>query len=288
MGTSVACPLADGVTPGSWLGGRRLVAIDGTCLDVADTVENDEFFGRPGVAKGERAAFPQARLVAVIECLTHAIFDAVTGPCTTGEVTMSRALAGRLQPGMLCLADRGLYGFKLWEQAANTGGLAPRLPGQCQLSVVAVFSRSVTPSRVGSPTARDPAQCNAPLAPLLRSPTVLEVDSGVIVAARTCLTGSRSSSRGLGRVVVVDRTGASAATVVVVDATGVTTATVVLSAVGACAGDRIIHRRLGHGSRDLECRDRSVRSSPRISCASGGGTRDHVFQRVVRPTRMRC
>ena len=117
----VAGPLATETTPGSWLGGRRLVAIDGTCLDVADSVDNDEFFGRPGVAKGERAAFPQARLVAVIECGTHVIFDAVTGPCTTGEVTMSRALAGRLQPGMLCLADRGLYGFKLWEQAANTG-----------------------------------------------------------------------------------------------------------------------------------------------------------------------
>jgi Insertion element 4 transposase N-terminal/Transposase DDE domain len=117
----VARPLATVATPGSWLGGRRLVAIDGTCLDVADTVDNDEFFGRPGVAKGEQAAFPQARLVALIECGTHAIFDVETGPCTTGEVSMSRALVGRLRPGMLCLADRGFYGFKLWEQAANTG-----------------------------------------------------------------------------------------------------------------------------------------------------------------------
>jgi Insertion element 4 transposase N-terminal/Transposase DDE domain len=117
----VARPLATVATPGSWLGGRRLVAIDGTCLDVADTVDNDEFFGRPGVAKGEQAAFPQARLVALIECGTHAIFDVETGPCTTGEVTMSRTLVGRLRPGMLCLADRGFYGFKLWEQAANTG-----------------------------------------------------------------------------------------------------------------------------------------------------------------------
>jgi len=117
----VARPLAGEATPGSWLGGRRLVAIDGSCLDVADTVDNDEFFGRPGVSKGEQAAFPQARLVALIECGTHAIFDAEIGPCTTGEVTMSRALAGRLAPGMLCLADRGFYGFKLWEKAANTG-----------------------------------------------------------------------------------------------------------------------------------------------------------------------
>jgi Transposase DDE domain len=73
------------------------------------------------VAKGEQAAFPQARLVALIECGTHAVFDVEVGSCTTGEVTMSRALVGRLKPGMLCLADRGFYGFKLWEQAQNTG-----------------------------------------------------------------------------------------------------------------------------------------------------------------------
>ena len=61
------------------MAGRRLVAVDGTCLDVADTVENEAFFGRPGVNKGERAAFPQARVVALAECGTHAIFAAAVG-----------------------------------------------------------------------------------------------------------------------------------------------------------------------------------------------------------------
>ena len=117
----VARPLAPVGTPGAWLAGRRLVAIDGTSLDVADTPENVGFFGRPGVSKGEQAAFPQARVVALIECGTHAIFDAVVGACTTGEVTLSRSLVGRLGPGMLCLADRGFYGFSLWEQARDSG-----------------------------------------------------------------------------------------------------------------------------------------------------------------------
>ena len=54
----VARPLAGGQTPGCWLAGRRLVAVDGMCLDVADTIDNDRWFGRPGVNKGERAAFP--------------------------------------------------------------------------------------------------------------------------------------------------------------------------------------------------------------------------------------
>ena len=117
----VARPLATVDTPGSWLAGRRLVAIDGTTLDVADTVDNDEFFGRPGVSKGERSAFPQARLVALAECGTHAIFDAEFGAYTTSELGLSKLLVDRLEPGMVLLADRGFTGFALWTQAAATG-----------------------------------------------------------------------------------------------------------------------------------------------------------------------
>lgn len=117
----VACPMATAETPGSWLAGRRLVAIDGTCLDVADTADNAGFFGRPGVNKGERAAFPQARVVALAECGTHAMFDAVVGSYTTAENTLARELIERLEPGMLVLADRGFCGFPLWSRAAATG-----------------------------------------------------------------------------------------------------------------------------------------------------------------------
>lgn len=117
----VAVPIATEDTPGCWLAGRRLVAIDGTCLDVPDTPVNDKHFGRPGVNKGERSAFPQARVVALAECGTHAIFDAAIGPYTTSENAASTELLERLEPGMLCLADRGFYSFKAWETAAATG-----------------------------------------------------------------------------------------------------------------------------------------------------------------------
>ncbi len=117
----VARPLASKDTAGCWLAGRRLVAIDGTCLDLADTPANDAFFGRPGVMKGERSAFPQARVVALAECGTHAMFDAVIGPYTTSENGLARQLVGRLEPGMLCVADRGFYSFEAWQQASETG-----------------------------------------------------------------------------------------------------------------------------------------------------------------------
>lgn len=117
----VARPLAAESTPGSWLAGRRMVAIDGTTLDVADTAVNDEFFGRPGVNKGERSAFPQARLVALAECGSHAIIDAELGPYTSSELALSKVLVDRLEPGMVLLADRGFTGFALWKQASATG-----------------------------------------------------------------------------------------------------------------------------------------------------------------------
>ena len=117
----VARPLAVAETPGAWLARRRLVALDGTCLDVADTELNAVFFGRAGVRKGERSAFPQARLVGLTECGTHAILDAEVGPYTIGENALAAPVLDRLQPGMLVLADRGLAGFSQWQRAAATG-----------------------------------------------------------------------------------------------------------------------------------------------------------------------
>lgn len=103
------------------MAGRRLVAIDGTCLDVADTADNARWFGRPGVNKGEQAAFPQVRVVALVECGTHAIFDAAVGPYSRAENTLAREVIDRLEPGMLLLADRGFCGFPLWSRAVATG-----------------------------------------------------------------------------------------------------------------------------------------------------------------------
>jgi hypothetical protein len=117
----VAQPLAGENTPGCFLAGRRLVAIDGTCLDLADTPANDGYFGRPGVMKGERSAFPQARVVALAECGTHAIFEAAVGAYTTSENALAGQVLSKLKAGMVCLADRGFYSFEAWQKASGTG-----------------------------------------------------------------------------------------------------------------------------------------------------------------------
>jgi hypothetical protein len=120
----VAAPIGTDEAPGVWLAGRRLVAIDGMCLDVADTSLNAEHFGRPGVNKGEQAAFPQARIVAVAECGTHAVFAAEVGTYAESEAVLAERLIDRLDqldPGMLLTADRGLFSYALWRKATATG-----------------------------------------------------------------------------------------------------------------------------------------------------------------------
>ncbi len=109
-------------TPGVWVAGRRLVAVDGRCLEVADSAANDDHFGRPGVNKGEQAAFPMARVLAVAECGTHAIFAAEVGTYAQSEATLAAKLLPRaLAPGMLLTADRGFFSYALWRTTATTG-----------------------------------------------------------------------------------------------------------------------------------------------------------------------
>ena len=68
-------------TRGAWYRGWRLMSIDGTCIDVADTPANEAEFGRPGTGRGEGAgAFPQARLIGLAECGTHATGGPAGGP----------------------------------------------------------------------------------------------------------------------------------------------------------------------------------------------------------------
>ena len=119
---ATAAPLAGGGTSGAFYRGLRVMSLDGTCLDVADTPENEAAFGRPGSSRREGGgAFPQLRLVGLAESGTHAICDAALGPYTTSEKELADRLVAGLTPGMLCLADRGLYSFERFQTARRTG-----------------------------------------------------------------------------------------------------------------------------------------------------------------------
>lgn len=119
----VAAPIAEEGTPGAWYRGWRVMSLDGTTLDVGDTAANARAFGRPASARGANAtgAFPQLRLMGLLENGTHAICGAEFGPYRTSETALAAAVVPRLTGEMLCLADRGLLSFDLWRAAAATG-----------------------------------------------------------------------------------------------------------------------------------------------------------------------
>ncbi|HZD14977.1 MAG TPA: IS4 family transposase, partial [Pseudonocardiaceae bacterium] len=120
------------------------MALDGLVFDVPDTTANDEAFGRGGNDQAKRP-FPQVRLVAVAECGTHALVDAVLGPVATGEQTLATALISRLARGMLVLADRNFYSYQAWQQASATeAALLWRVLGRVPLPVLAALPMAPT------------------------------------------------------------------------------------------------------------------------------------------------
>lgn len=120
---NVCHPVATAKTRGAFYRNWRLTAIDGTTFDLPDTKTNVEAFGRPPRSgRGEQeVGYPQIRMVGLVECGTHAVFAAATGPLRTGEHALAREVFGSLQSGMLLLADRGFFGVDLWRTAAATG-----------------------------------------------------------------------------------------------------------------------------------------------------------------------
>ena len=117
----IAKPMATPDTQGSWYRGWRLVAFDGTTLDVPDSPENEQRFGRPSSKGDDRAAFPQARVLGLVECGTHAVFDAQIGAYATSETKLAPKCFRSLTKDMLALSDRGFWSYELWTAAAATG-----------------------------------------------------------------------------------------------------------------------------------------------------------------------
>jgi len=117
---SVVAPIAESHTKGAWYRQWRIVSLDGSTLDVADTVENDAAFGRPGASRGS-SAFPKIRFVALLENGTHVLWNARMADYATDEIALAREVVPALRKGMLCLADRFFPGYTLWKEAAKTG-----------------------------------------------------------------------------------------------------------------------------------------------------------------------
>jgi hypothetical protein len=109
----VVRPLATEKTAGAFLGGLRIMAVDGTVFDVPDSEANARVFGYPATRPGTQAAFPKVRLVLLIEAGTHLIVDALMCPYRIGERVRVKKLLRSVHSGMLLMWDRGLHSYAM-------------------------------------------------------------------------------------------------------------------------------------------------------------------------------
>lgn len=137
LARSVVRLLADADAPGdagAFYRGMRLMALDGFTLDLPDTPANDRAFGRPTTGRAE-GAFPQARVLALCEAGTHALYKWLIKPYRVGEVTMAPALLRHLRPGMLLLWDRNFLKYAHVRRVLDAGAhLLARVKGDVTLA----------------------------------------------------------------------------------------------------------------------------------------------------------
>lgn len=136
----VARPLGSAETPGVFLNGLRMMAVDGSTLDLPDTDANARVFGYPGTRAGTEASFPKARLVLLVEVGTHLITDALLSPYRMGERIRALKLLRSVGPGMLLMWDRGLHSFKMVKATQDREShFLGRVPKNVKFEVVQTF-----------------------------------------------------------------------------------------------------------------------------------------------------
>lgn len=114
-------PIATAATKGAWYAGLRLVVMDGTIFDAADTPENAKHFGYSSNNLG-KGAFPQVQATFLVEAGTHVIFGAaISGEKRESETALAYELLPKLKKGQLLLCDRLYASYELFKAVSDRG-----------------------------------------------------------------------------------------------------------------------------------------------------------------------
>lgn len=94
--------------------GLRVCGIDGFTVRLPDTPSNTAGFGKPS-SRREEAGFPQARVVCVVEAVTHMILEATIGGYRDAEVPLLSEIIAGLPGSTVYILDRGFNAYgQLW------------------------------------------------------------------------------------------------------------------------------------------------------------------------------
>jgi len=116
----VSRPIATPKTRNAFLFGLRLMGVDGTVEDVADTPENAVAFGRQKGSRGD-SAFPQLRNVYLAELGTHVICDAIVRGYQYDERSAAKRLLRSVDNSMLLMWDSGFHSYEMVRLAKQNG-----------------------------------------------------------------------------------------------------------------------------------------------------------------------
>jgi Insertion element 4 transposase N-terminal/Transposase DDE domain len=113
-------PMGPAGMVGVWYRGYRLMAADGSTLDMPDEAENARHFGYPGASRGS-TAFPQLRFVSLVECGTHILCHSQVGPYAQSEAALFAPLWVHIDPTMPLMADRAFFSHDAWQRGPQSG-----------------------------------------------------------------------------------------------------------------------------------------------------------------------
>jgi hypothetical protein len=106
--------------PGAFFGRYRLMAIDGTVFNTADTKANSLAFGRSSNQYGPGAS-PQVRCVLLAECGGHAVVGLEMGRYDVSEVQGAHRFLEQVGPEMRVLVDAGITSGGFIEHVRERG-----------------------------------------------------------------------------------------------------------------------------------------------------------------------
>src|SRR5216683_1020487 len=109
--------------PSAFFGRYRLIAIDGTVFNTADTQANEAAFGRSSNQYG-KGAYPQVRCVLLAECGSHAVVELEISRYDGSEVHGAHRLLDELGRDTLVLVDAGIISGGFLEHACGSTCLA--------------------------------------------------------------------------------------------------------------------------------------------------------------------